>query len=133
MWEYAARGGNKSKNTRYSGSNVVYEVAWYEEEYSIMEEGTQPVGTKKPNELGIYDMSGNVWEWCWDWYDEEIGEEGSANKLNVLKKRTERVIRGGYWGDRPKLCTVYVWAIRLQAHTRDYNAVGIRLDRSAEH
>ena len=131
-WEYAARGGNKSKNTRYSGSNVADEVAWCELD-NVFEERTQPVGTKRPNELGLYDMSGNVWEWCWDWYDEETGEKGSTNKLNVLKKRTERVIRSGNYFDKPELCTVYVWGVRLQVHTRDYNAIGLRLARSAEH
>jgi len=130
--EYAARGGNKSKNTRYSGSNIADEVAWYGVD-SGFEEGIQPVGIKKPNELGIYDMSGNVWEWCWDWYDEESGKKGSTNKLNVLENCTLRVIRSGNWQDKPELCTVYVWGVRLQAQVRDWNAIGFRLARSAEH
>ena len=64
-WEYAARGGNKSEGYTYSGSNEIDEVAWYE---GNSDEKTHPVGTKTPNELGIYDMSGNVFEWCSDWY-----------------------------------------------------------------
>jgi sulfatase modifying factor 1 len=131
-WEYAARRGNKSKNTRYSGSHIADKVAWCEGEHTG-EEGIQPVGTKKPNELGIYDMSGNVWEWCWDWYDEKSGKKGSTNKPNVLENRTLRVIRSGNWFDKPELCTVYVWGVRLQAHTRDYNAIGLRLARSVKH
>mgnify|MGYP001804168081 CR=1 FL=1 len=66
-WEYAARGGNKSKGFTYAGSNALADVAWYD---SNSGNKTQPVGQKAPNELGIYDMSGNVWEWCTDWYGE---------------------------------------------------------------
>lgn len=64
QWEYAARGGNKSKGYTYSGSDAIDDVAWYEYNSGGM---THPVKTKAPNELGIYDMSGNVWEWCSDW------------------------------------------------------------------
>ncbi|GAB1444009.1 formylglycine-generating enzyme family protein [Ignavibacteriales bacterium] len=73
-WEYAARGGNKSKGYKYSGSNKLDEVGWYggfsNNGNREREEGTSEVGKKLPNELGIYDMSGNVDEWCWDWYGE---------------------------------------------------------------
>jgi formylglycine-generating enzyme required for sulfatase activity len=65
QWEFAARGGNKSRDYTYSGSNSIDEVAWY---YGNSGYETHPVGTKLPNELGIYDMTGNVWEWCFDWY-----------------------------------------------------------------
>lgn len=67
-WEYAARGGNKNKNYIYAGSNNPDEVAWLE---SNSGKKTQPVGLKKPNEPGLYDMSGNAAEWCWDWYFEQ--------------------------------------------------------------
>lgn len=64
-WEYAARGGNQSKGYEYSGSNNIKDVAWFEGNSGNK---THPVGALKPNELGLYDMSGNVWEWCYDWY-----------------------------------------------------------------
>ena len=85
QWEYAARGGNKSTGYEYSGSNDINEVAWYDGNSGGQ---THPVGEKKPNELGLYDMSGNVWEWCLD----TIG--------------SHRIIRGGSWNYRAYNCQV---------------------------
>jgi formylglycine-generating enzyme required for sulfatase activity len=67
-WEYAARGGNKSQGYKYSGSNNPDDVAWYDKGPLYHVPTLQPVGQKKPNELGIYDMSGNIWEWCNDYW-----------------------------------------------------------------
>jgi formylglycine-generating enzyme required for sulfatase activity len=91
-WEYAARGGEKSKNLTYAGSNDVRQVAWYDDN-----SGKQPrvVGTKAPNELGIYDMSGNVWEWCWDWYGSY--ESGQQTDPLGASLGSYRVRRGGSW------------------------------------
>ena len=89
-WEYAARGGNKSRGYQYSGSNNVLDVAWVRDN---SEKVTHAVGTKQPNELGIYDMSGNVWEWCQDWF----GEYNNFSQVNPTgaNSGSERVRRGG--------------------------------------
>ena len=91
-WEYAARGGAKSMGYKYSGSNHLNDVAWCEANSGIT---SHPVGTKQSNELGIYDMSGNVWEWCNDWY----GTYPSSAQTNPRGPSSGeyRVTRGGYW------------------------------------
>jgi formylglycine-generating enzyme required for sulfatase activity len=93
QWEYAARGGQKSRNYKYSGSNNINKVAWYDE--TTYEKGPRPVGTLKANELGIYDMSGNAWEWCWDRY----ARYRASNSKNPKgpDRGIFRVIRGGSW------------------------------------
>ncbi len=93
-WEYAAKGGRKSKGYKYAGSNKQHEVSWYDE--TTNEEGTRPVGILKPNELGIYDMSGNVWEWCHDKYKYYEGNDGSA-PIQGFTGAELRVLRGGSW------------------------------------
>ena len=91
-WEYAARGGNKSRGYQYSGSNNLLDVAWFRDNSGSK---THAVGTKQPNELGIYDMSGNVCEWCHDWY----GAYSSSSQVNPTgaNSGSYRVIRGGSW------------------------------------
>lgn len=93
-WEYAARGGNKSKGYKYAGSNNIDEVAWY---CNNSNEKTQPIGTKKPNEIGIYDMSGNVWEWCQDWYDKDYYKISPSKNPKGPESGEYRVKRGGSW------------------------------------
>lgn len=88
-WEYAARGGNLSCGTKYSGSNIITEVAWYDANSDF---ATQVVGQKKANELGIFDMSGNVYEWCSTWYS-NFGSE--ASDINDQIENRYIVVRGG--------------------------------------
>ncbi len=89
-WEFAARGGVKSSGFTYSGSNRVDDVAWYSGNGGSQ---TQPVGTKKANELGLYDMSGNIWEWVWDWYGNY--STGSQADPQGASSGSGRVFRGG--------------------------------------
>jgi formylglycine-generating enzyme required for sulfatase activity len=91
-WEYAARGGNKSKGYTKSGSNDLDAVGWYS---SNSGRKTHPVAQKQPNELGLYDMSGNVWEWCSDWY----GDYSSSPQTDPQGSNSGdyRVLRGGGW------------------------------------
>ena len=100
-WEYAARGGNESENYKYSGSNNIDEVAWY---YNNSNLQTHNVGTKTPNELGIYDMSGNVWEWCSDWYDSNYYSNSPTENPAGTTSGSIRVLRGGSWYDHAKYC-----------------------------
>jgi len=104
-WEYAARGGTLSQGYTYSGSNNVGDVAWYWENSTNPAnplydgKGTHTVGTKQANELGIYDMSGNVWEWCNDWYNSGYYSSSPTNNPTGPTTGSSRVLRGGSWTD----------------------------------
>jgi formylglycine-generating enzyme required for sulfatase activity len=93
-WEYAARGGVRSKKFRYSGGNDIDSVAWKDGNAGGR---THPVGTKAPNELGIFDMSGNVWEWCSDYYSPDYYSSSPAVNPEGPADGIYRVIRGGSW------------------------------------
>jgi len=95
-WEYAAKGGKHSQNYTYSGSNTISDVAWYSSN-SYVE--THPVGGKLPNELGIYDMSGNVYEWNWDWYWYGSYSTSAQNNPTGVTSGSYRVLRGGGFFD----------------------------------
>ena len=100
-WEYAARGGNQSLHYKYSGSNNIDEVAWY---FNNSGSSTHAVGTKSPNELGIYDMSGNVYEWCSD----RNGDYSAGAQTNPQgpSSGSGRVLRGGSWDRDARGCRV---------------------------
>ena len=117
-WEFAARGGNMSSHFMYAGSDTIGDVAWYYENSYAMgleheDYGTHAVATKSANELGLFDMSGNVNEWCDDWY-KPYGSEDTYDPAFSLNRR---VIRGGCWFDAPIDC---------RSTCRDYQSAGMR-------
>ncbi len=121
-WEYAARGGSAGSPTKYAGSNNIKDVAWY---YGNSGKKTHPVGQKQPNALGLYDMSGNVWEWCSDWYDDNYYKNSPKNNPKGPNSGTNRVLRGGSWSGNGFYCRV-ANRLRLNPYGRYVN-FGFRL------
>ncbi len=130
-WEYASRGGvetnGRSSQTQYAGSNNIDAVAWYSGNSGSK---THPVAQKQPNELGLYDMSGNVWEWCNDWYDEDYYSKSPQNNPQGANRGEYRVLRGGSWSYFARNCRV----ANRHGNYPDYRGsiVGFRLVRSAQ-
>ncbi len=125
-WEYVARGAGLDTNYYFSGCDEIDRVGWY---LGNSGNQTHPVGSKQPNSLGIYDLSGNVWEWCWDWYaagyydccpeDNPTGPETGLNRL----------VRGGCWySEMDKCCCSY----RPVCQSYGSNYVGFRVVRNAD-
>ncbi|MBI4843169.1 MAG: formylglycine-generating enzyme family protein [Nitrospirae bacterium] len=124
-WEYAAKSGGK--NEKYAGGNDIGNVAWY---YVNSGGRTHPVGQKSPNGLGVYDMSGNVWEWVGDWYGEHYYQRSPRDNPHGLDEGRVRLLRGGSWVNYP-------WAVRASLRFRHYpefrfNNNGFRLLRQTQ-
>ena len=130
-WEYAARGGKTgitdgSWNNTYSGSNTADDVAWYRDNSGSK---THEVGKKQANALGLYDMSGNVHEWCWDWYGSGSSYPSGTEDPAGPDTGSSRVLRGGSWSYYASSCTVSCRSyIGPYSRSKFY---GIRVARSA--
>jgi formylglycine-generating enzyme required for sulfatase activity len=121
QWEYAARGGEGATTYTYSGSNSIDSVAWY---LGNSGDSTHPVKRKTPNQLDLYDMSGNVWEWCLDYYDSNYYSSSPKTNPSNRSRSDYRVLRGGSWGVGESKCCV---AGRDKGYPADRGSFGFRV------
>lgn len=121
-WEYAARGGEGSQGYAYAGSNAISNVAWYTTNSGS---ATHTVATKAPNELGLYDMSGNVGEWCQDWYNSSYYSNSPTTNPPGPDTGSSRVVRGGNWGTFDRYCRVF--SRKCETPSTNNKFVGLRL------
>jgi formylglycine-generating enzyme required for sulfatase activity/serine/threonine protein kinase len=126
-WEFAARGGNNSKQYKFSGSDTVSQVAWYD---GNSKQNLAKTGQKLPNEMGIYDMSGNVMEWCYDYYSDQFYSSAKPENSFGPDSGTERVARGGSWFTPDLMCRS-TFRMAYPETTRGGN-IGFRICRSAQ-
>lgn len=129
-WEYAARGGNKSKGYKYSGTNSITDVSWYD---ANANNKTNPVAGKKANALGLYDMSGNAWEWCMDTYGADYYTNSPKNTPKGPTQGDARVIRGGSWNLNATFSTVaYRYGSTFDGELYDYFGFRVVLIKNKE-
>ncbi|MCF7920044.1 MAG: formylglycine-generating enzyme family protein [Candidatus Cloacimonetes bacterium] len=124
-WEYTARGAGLDADYAFAGSDEINRVAWY---LNNSRNQTHIVGSKEPNSLGLYDMTGNVWEWCWDWYGRNYYSSSPADDPTGPEEGLFRVVRGGCWySDMPSCCCSF----RPISQPFGSNYIGFRIVRNA--
>lgn len=124
-WEFAARGGNKSKGYKYAGADDMQNISWNK---ANSKGQPHPYGTKLPNELGIFDLTGNVWEWCWDWYNPDYYKFNETKDPKGPINGEKKISRGGSWDSTPSYART---SNRMNTYPdTTYPFYGLRLVRS---